>query len=424
MKNVLKKINKETIKKGISKYNRGLEIYDKFNKDPIKKFVFKKLHEKFSYSISASTYIDKRDNDEFSKIIYFIEKINNPKTNKMLIYDEDNNLITDWCNNGNYTILYKNHIIEIISTKDDNSIVDMRQLTITIYGINFNIILDEIKMARNLILEENREGAPTYTVINWRDGNSTRLIPDKSKLFIDKLEYLDDYVSKWIKAESIYSEYNITHKLGIMLHGVGGTGKTTIVEYLAAKYSGKLVKVNAFQSLFNIKECVRQYANIALNNNIKRKKNGEPIEPVIFLIDDFERAVIDREDVTENSKDHLSDREEKLNYFLSLLDGTDSLNYCIFIATTNHYDSLDKALKRPGRFDIRLEINPLDIDRSKELIDFYLSKVIDNIDYDSIFKKIKANQDPDYKYKDEDLYTPAELKAECVEILLNETIRK
>ena len=166
MKNVLRKINKENIKRGLDKYERCIKVYDKFNKDPIKKFVCNKLYQKFSYSLSASSYIYKEDNENFMNLICFIAKINNPNSNKLLIYNENDFLLTNWCNIGDYTVLYKNHIIKINAVKDSNSMIDMRVLTVTIYGTHFTEILDEIKNTKNpnLVYDGEDEESLAYYI--------------------------------------------------------------------------------------------------------------------------------------------------------------------------------------------------------------------------------------------------------------------
>ena len=64
------------------------------------------------------------------------------------------------------------------------------------------------------------------------------------------------------------------------------------------------------------------------------------------------------------------------------------------IITSNHYDKLDKALTRPGRIDIKLEMSKLSIE---SIVEIY------NHLYDKKIPKYALKSLPDYKY------TPAEV---------------
>ena len=56
---------------------------------------------------------------------------------------------------------------------------------------------------------------------------------------------------------------------------------------------------------------------------------------------------------------------------LNEMDGFSSLNGVVVIAATNSYQSLDAALVRPGRFDLKYTISNPDKDTRGELIDIY-----------------------------------------------------
>jgi SpoVK/Ycf46/Vps4 family AAA+-type ATPase len=62
---------------------------------------------------------------------------------------------------------------------------------------------------------------------------------------------------------------------------------------------------------------------------------------------------------------------------MQLLDGIDSPENVIFIATTNNYDQLDKALIRPGRFDLSIEIGKMSHDTANRMSEFMVGKSLD-----------------------------------------------
>lgn len=79
-------------------------------------------------------------------------------------------------------------------------------------------------------------------------------------------------------------------------------------------------------------------------------------------IDAMSDIVLDRSLRTSFNEINSDDVEDKLtlSHLLNILDGTLSRDDMIFIATTNYIDKLDKALIRPGRFDICIHLSECD----------------------------------------------------------------
>lgn len=63
---------------------------------------------------------------------------------------------------------------------------------------------------------------------------------------------------------------------------------------------------------------------------------------------------------SEQSSHKNNDSKVTLEFLLNLLQGSLTLDGTVFIATTNHIDSLDPAFYRKGRFDVSIEMRPAD----------------------------------------------------------------
>ena len=77
-----------------------------------------------------------------------------------------------------------------------------------------------------------------------------------------------------------------------------------------------------------------------------------------------------------------------LSFILNLLDGLDENHGRILIITSNYYDKIDKALIRPGRIDLQVEMKNASLNTIKEMYTHYydskipakyLSKIRDEI---------------------------------------------
>jgi ATP-dependent Zn protease len=77
------------------------------------------------------------------------------------------------------------------------------------------------------------------------------------------------------------------------------------------------------------------------------------------------------------------------------------------IGATNRVGALDPALLRPGRFDKKIRIDAPDLEGRRDILDYYLSKMVHDETIDSL---VLASETP--------FYTPADLK-----YLLNEALR-
>lgn len=206
----------------------------------------------------------------------------------------------------------------------------------------------------------------------------------------DDKENLIDMLDSFKNGKHIFEEFGINHKLGFLVHGLPGTGKTSTILAIA-----HYLEVDIFYiELNNIKKNseLKEMFDYVQSQNI----NGGMI--VFEDIDAMTPVVLKRSediDVT-NTRLTLLDDDGDLNlsYLLNLLDGTLCSDNTIFGISTNHKNKLDPALYREGRIDVDIEF-----------------KLCDKYQINCIFKRI-IGRDLDPKVLElieEDKYTPANL---------------
>lgn len=122
---------------------------------------------------------------------------------------------------------------------------------------------------------------------------------------------------------------------GVLFFGPPGTGKTAVAKALAMTSGWAFLSTSGNRLLGDTEE----FAKI-LNKS-------RDLRPCIVFIDEADDVLMDR---TTNPYG-----KSATNRILSEMDGTKQLNDVMFIAATNHPDSLDGAAVRGGRFSERYE---------------------------------------------------------------------
>jgi chaperone BCS1 len=158
-------------------------------------------------------------------------------------------------------------------------------------------------------------------------------------------------IGKFRASRERYRHLGVPYHRGYLLYGPPGTGKTSLVSGLAAKFGMSLYAVNLTE--FN-------------DRTLKRAINDVPQNAVILFEDidcmksgnrrteqrDRDRTVAP---ATQGEKNDPADRfGVSLSGLLSVLDGFHAPENVLFVMTTNHIESLDPALLRPGRIDYKL----------------------------------------------------------------------
>lgn len=182
------------------------------------------------------------------------------------------------------------------------------------------------------------------------------IMKDKEKL----LRYIDNFVNN---IPVYYDKYHMISKLSIILHGKPGTGKSTVARAIA-KHLGITSITSLGPDYFD-----------SPDNGRGSKRGYSPRSSTIYTIDDI--------DCICKSREETDDREnnEILSTLLSFLDNPPTFYYkakngvsypiSIVIATTNYYDKLDEAVKRYGRFDLKIEMNDFNKEQAEEMCKIY-----------------------------------------------------
>jgi transitional endoplasmic reticulum ATPase len=141
----------------------------------------------------------------------------------------------------------------------------------------------------------------------------------------------------------LFERLGIEPPKGVLLHGPPGTGKTLLAKAVANETNSNFILING-------PEIMSKYYGQSEENLRKKFEEAEKNAPSIIFIDEIDAIASKREE----SKGEVERRV--VAQLLTMMDGLKSRGKVVVIAATNIPNTLDPALRRPGRFDREIEV--------------------------------------------------------------------
>lgn len=141
----------------------------------------------------------------------------------------------------------------------------------------------------------------------------------------------------------LFEKIGVDAPKGVLLYGPPGTGKTLLAKAVAGETNAHFITLSGPEIMGKhygeSEERIREIFAQAKDN-----------APSIIFIDEIDSIAPKRDDVSGELEKRI------VSQLLTLMDGMKSRGQVVVIAATNRPDSIDPALRRPGRFDREIEI--------------------------------------------------------------------
>ncbi len=207
----------------------------------------------------------------------------------------------------------------------------------------------------------------------------------------EQIKRLREIVELPMRHPEVFARLGIEPHSGILMYGSPGCGKTLIAKALASESEANFFIING-------PEIMNKYYGETEARLRDIFKEARESSPSIIFIDEIDAIAPKREEA-------FGDVEKRVvAQLLALMDGMSERGQVIVLGATNRPESLDPALRRPGRFDREIEIGVPNAEGRLEILQIHTRgmPLSDDINLQELASELHG-------------YTGADIKALCRE---------
>lgn len=175
------------------------------------------------------------------------------------------------------------------------------------------------------------------------DASVPRITYDELGGLKNEVQKIREMVELPMRHPELFDKIGVEAPKGVLLYGPPGTGKTLLAKAVAGETNAHFISLSGPEIMGKhygeSEERIREIFTQAEENS-----------PSIIFIDEIDSIAPKRDEVSGELEKRI------VSQLLTLMDGMKSRGKVVVIAATNRPDSIDPALRRPGRFDREIEI--------------------------------------------------------------------
>jgi len=244
---------------------------------------------------------------------------------------------------GNHFFMYNGKPIWLYRKRDDSPGNDVMKLVMKTEHIYIRVLGRDQATIRTLLDEivttgmEDFKGNPQIYTVCWDGWRQTTIVPHRSldSVVLPEIRDIMTDIELFLEGKELYTSLGIPWHRGYLFYGIPGSGKTSLVKALAHHFKRDLY--------------VFDLASKALTDDKMLSLMGCVPETGFVLIEDVDCVFPNRKKTAEDVN------SLTMTGLLNALDGIRTPEGCLLFLTTNCVDTIDAALLRPGRVDLKVE---------------------------------------------------------------------
>ena len=262
------------------------------------------------------------------------------------------------------------------------------EISVMILGNAMNFKIDKISPKGIVRIERST----SLTILAEKSGDKKlRITYEEVGGLSSEIKVMREIVELPLRHPELFVRLGIEPHSGVLLYGPPGCGKTLLAKVLASESDANMFSING-------PEIMNKYygeTEAKLRDIFKEAKENSPS---IIFIDEIDAIAPKREEA-------YGDVEKRVvAQLLALMDGLTERGNVIVLGATNRPNSVDPALRRPGRFDREMEISVPNADGRLEVMHIHT-------------RGMPISKDTNLKILSSELngYTGADMKSLCRE---------
>ncbi len=268
-----------------------------------------------------------------------------------------------------------------------------QKIIIDVFGTRLSYVVSKTTPRTNVIITPSTKLIISDTPYSG-DLRATGITYEDIGGLKNEIELIREMVELPMKHPEVFEKLGVGAPKGVLLSGPPGTGKTLLAKAVANETD------SAFFSIAG-PEIMSKYYGESEKQLRDIFEQAEKNAPSVIFIDEIDSIAPKRGEGTDQTEKRV------VAQLLTLMDGLKSRGHVVVMAATNRPDDIDPALRRPGRFDREIRINPPDKEGRKEILKIHTRGMpLDkDIDFDELAERTIG-------------YTGADLEVLCKEAAL------
>lgn len=224
-------------------------------------------------------------------------------------------------------------------------------------GGRVQFVITSTKPSKPVIVTENT-GFKLGQMAKAIDSTIPRITYDELGGLKKEVRKIREMVELPMRHPELFEKLGVEAPKGVLLYGPPGTGKTLLAKAVAGETNAHFISLSG-------PEIMGKYYGESEERLREIFKQAEENSPSIIFIDEIDSIAPKRDEVSGEVEKRI------VSQLLTLMDGMKSRGKVVVIAATNRPDSIDPALRRPGRLDREIEIGIPDAEERYEILSIH-----------------------------------------------------